>query len=239
MTYTMNTNRTLKYIFSLTLVLSTAISAFSQEEINIEKRVKGLRLGIDLSRAIVYAIDNNRVEFNISADYELGLNNYPMVQFGIQNYDYQKEEAHYKSKGYYVAVGYERNILKLKSLTEYEMFFLGGKLAYANMDYEMKGIKTQNYWGKFERELPTEAYTIFWFELSLGFRAQLYKSFFIGWSFHPRLRLTDSGDEILPYLSPGYGITKEGIYSQGFNFSIYYRIPMQKVDLTQKLIKQQ
>jgi hypothetical protein len=224
-------NRILKYFFSIgALVLFTgSISAQSQ-------RTKGLRVGVDLSRFALYYLQPEREGYELSGDFEIKRDLYITGEYGIENINLNKSTYNYRSEGYYFRAGVDRNLLKSENPDEYEMVFFGVRYGYASQLHSAENIILQNpYWTTIPVASITEKEcTTHWIELVAGIRAELFWNFSIGWSVRGKLRLAHKGYEnIDPFNVPGYGNgTKKS--NLGFNFSIYYRIPLYKQQVDYK-----
>jgi hypothetical protein len=85
------------------------------------------------------------------------------------------------------------------------------------------------YWGNYtDGSVAKNSIKAYWIEIGMGLRAEIFKNFFMGWSFNGRIMIKKSKDIYMdPYNIPGYGngSKKSAI---GFNYSIYYRIPILK-----------
>lgn len=229
--------KTLKYFFSTSVLCFLFISANSQTE-----RIKGLRLGIDISRFSLYYFDPGRTCFQVSADFEAIDNLYPIIEYGQQTVSLLKYGAegsqsnlllyNYKSQGSYYRIGADYNFLKSKAHNQYDMVFLGFRIGYANMKHSAEDISIDtvgSYWGQYTGgTIPQNNIKAYWIEVTPGIRAEIFKNFFMGWSISGRIMLKQSKDDYMdPYNIPGYGngSSKTGI---GFNYSIFYRIPIFK-----------
>ncbi len=217
----------LKYFFKTVLLLLFINPLMSQEG-----RIKGLRIGYDLSRILLPYIDTTRSAFEVSADFEVKPYYYATAEYGQQQVNFTNEWYNYSSDGYYFRLGLDYNFLGKKiAVNQYEMVFGGFRYGYASYSHSASNIYVpDNYWG--DVTLPAlEPVTLFahWFEITGGIRGELFKNCFIGWSFRARLMIYQHNDEVMyPYFVPGFGQgdRKSAI---GFNYYILYRIPFYKV----------
>jgi hypothetical protein len=119
------------------------------------------------------------------------------------------------------------------------MVFAGLRYGYATQKHIMNAINIQDpYWGGLNRTHYSEKQcNTHWVEVVAGIKAELFTNFFIGWSIHSRIRLAhNSYDMITPYNVPGYGNGSKKS-NLGFNFSIFYRIPIYKQTVDYKKIQ--
>ena len=217
----------MRYFFNILLFFLVLSPLTGQEG-----RIKGLRLGYDLSRIPLPLIDTTRTAFEVSADFEVKPYYYATVEYGQQQVHFTNEWYEYASDGYYVRAGFDYNFLGKKiSVKQYEMVFGGFRYCYASYTHWAHNIYVgDNYWGdvsigSFE---PVKLYA-HWFELTGGIRGELFKNCFIGWSFRGRLMLYQRLDEMMyPYYIPGFGKGDKKA-AIGFNYYILFRIPLYKV----------
>lgn len=200
------------------------VHGFSQDQ-----RTYGLRLGFDISRIPLYFMDPAVYGVEFSADFEAAENLYPVIEFGFNRLSIEKENYNYHSKGNYFRLGADYNFMKLDARNQYEMAFIGVRYAYSSLTYSADDILiTESYWGDYAGLIPETIINAHWIEFTLGLKAEIFKNVFMGWSFRGRIMLSSNReDNIDPYNIPGYGKGKENS-SGGFNYSIYYKIPMFK-----------
>jgi hypothetical protein len=225
----MEMKKTLKYIFSYCVISLLIVSAHSQTT-----RIKGLRIGYDVSRLSLYYFEPERTSFEVSADIETSRNLYPTFEYGQEEFNktgnLQNSNYNYKSKGYYYRLGLDYNFLKAKESNKYDMLFLGLRYGTSLMNQVANNISVLGgYWGDYTGgEVPKSTLKAYWIEAVLGLRTELFKNFFMGWSVRGRVILKKSNDPYMdPFFIPGFG--KGNKWSGfGFNYSLYYRIPIWK-----------
>ena len=223
----------LGYIFSVLLALSSLTGVYSQEgeePVTEIERTKGLRIGYDLSRFTLYYFEPERTAYEISLDFELKRNFYPVVEFGWQNIDMEDSTFNYLSDGYYFRIGMDFNLQKNQRADQYEMVFFGMRYGFSKQTHSAENIViTDSYWGDFAAEaVPESAFYGHWIELVGGIRAELFKNFFVGWSVRARILVAKSKNTAMEaYHIPGFGKTENRL-GIGFNYSVYYKIPLYK-----------
>jgi hypothetical protein len=215
-----------RYCFSGLLIIWFILPSAAQEG-----RIKGIRIGYDLSRSTLQYLQPERKAFEISGDFEIKQNYYLTAEYGQQIVDMKNPGYDYVSDGYYARMGLDYNFSKnKKDVNAYEMVFGGLRYGYANYSHQATNIIFQsNYWGtETLNSLPEFNMNAHWFEVVAGVRGELFKNFFIGWSFRGRVMIWQKKDSAMyTYNIPGYG--KGNKKSQvGFNYSVYYRIPLYK-----------
>ncbi|MGD2035067.1 MAG: DUF6048 family protein [Bacteroidales bacterium] len=223
--------RTLKYSFSLLLLLLVPGTLFAQDEQKQEKvRIKGPRIGFDLSRLTLYYFEPERTAYEFSLDYEIKRNFYPVIEFGLQNIKLEKPIYNYYSDGYYARFGLDYNFQKGLAADQYEMVFFGFRYGFSGQNHSADNITiADDYWGDFTvTSVPETKLYGHWIELTGGIRAELFRNIFIGWSVRGKLLLYKTRDrEIDPYYIHGFGKGDKRV-SLGFTYSIFYRLPLSK-----------
>lgn len=205
-----------------------------------EGRIKGLRIGYDLSRLPVSylpLIDSTRKAFEISADFEVKPKYYAVFEYGQQQVNFTNDLYEYSSDGYYWRTGFDYNFLGKKlTVKQYEMVFMGLRFAHASYSHSASNLYiADNYWGDviIENYGPINL-SANWIEIAGGIRGELFKNCFIGWSFRARLMMSQKRDDtLIPYYIPGFGAGDRKARI-GFNYYIYYRIPLYKVKAKEK-----
>lgn len=215
-----------KYFFSI-IIFIVFLSSITNAQ---EERIKGLRLGYDISRLALYIVEPERTAFELSADFEIKQNFYLTAEGGMQKYRLTETLYNYNSDGYYTRIGMDYNILKNRAKNQYEMVFGGFRYGYSKLNHTADNIIIgTNYWGNGDiTELDNTTINAHWIEALAGVRAELFKNVFIGWSFRWRIMLYQSRVAVMkPIYIPGYGKgEKKSVI--GFNYYIYVRIPLGK-----------
>jgi hypothetical protein len=219
-------NRPILFLHILILILIFTPGVKSQEV-----RIKGLRIGYDLSRPAIQYVETGRKCFEFSGDFELKQNYYITAEYGQQQVNLIKTTYDYSSDGFYARVGLDYNFSKKKAeVDHYEMVFGGLRYGYSNYSHLAENIIIEeNYWGtQMYGAVEANNLSAHWFEVVAGIRGELFRNFFMGWSFRGRVMLWQKeGSGMYAYNIPGFG--KGNKKAQlGFNYSIYYRIPIYK-----------
>ena len=219
---------TLKYCISLLLLFFLVLGNASGQE----GRIKGLRVGYDVSRVLLPYIDTTRTAFEFSADFEVRPYYYLVAEYGRQKVNFTNQWYEYASEGYFYRVGFDYNFLGKKlPVNHYEMVFMGFRYGHASYSHWLDSIYVgDNYWGDvfIENYGPVDLHAN-WFEITGGIRGELFKNCFIGWNFRARVMINQKKDDtIYPYYIPGFGLGDRKT-TIGFNYYILFRIPLYKV----------
>jgi hypothetical protein len=193
-----------------------------------EVRIRGLRIGYDVSRLALYILEPERTAFELSADMEVKLNYYITTELGMQQYRSEDSLFTYHADGFYGRIGMDYNILKKRAANQYEMVFAGIRYGYSRLDHDAENIYIRdNYWNPVvQTQMETAVIHAHWIEAAAGVRAELFRNIFIGWSFRWRIMLYQTRvPEMKPIYIPGYGRGEKKSLI-GFNYYIYVRIPL-------------
>lgn len=216
------------YSFSLLLFLWAGM-AFSQTDTG-KTRTVNARIGFDISKLALFYLQPERKTFEGSLDMELFPNVYPTVELGVNTIRLHQDTLfNYYSNGTYGRIGADYNLTKPKSSGEKDMFMGGIRFGYAFYTDHVDSIRIKdNYWGNFYGNLPSKAMSALWIELLVGLKTEVFKNFYLGCSLRSRILLAKTKeDQTTPYWIPGYG--KGNVKTCfGFNYSVYYAIPVYK-----------
>jgi hypothetical protein len=218
--------RMFKYYISGLLCIVCLLTSVAQEG-----RIKGIRIGYDLTKPAFYYFEPERKAFEVSVDFEVKQNYYTTLEYGQQKVDLIEPGFNYTLDGYYSRIGLDYNFSKKKmEVDHYEMVFGGFRYGYAKYSQTARNIVlTENYWGvQTIGDLSVNDLSAHWFEVVAGIRGELFKNFFMGWSFRGRVMIWKKKDPFMyAYNIPGFGIGNKKA-QLGFNYSIYYRIHLYK-----------
>ena len=217
------------------IVLISTINSVSAQENDL--RIRGLRLGYDLSKLSNYVFRPEQTEIEFSLDMEVARNTYTIVEFGLADIDFSASNYDYEASGYFIRAGVDRNLLKKLTVNQYEMLYGGIRYGFASFNQEARNIQISDpYWGDFSGgAVPRERVNAHWVEINVGLRGEIFRNFFIGWGFRGRILIDQSaGEYMAPYLIPGFGVFDNKKTNIGFTYSIYYRIPIYKVEYKER-----
>jgi len=207
----------------ISILAGISVSVFAQ--VDTTRSVKGISLGLDLSRFIVTALEPVHNNFELSLGFSVTENIQLQAEGGYLNVDFSDSTYTYKQSGSYYRFGAEYNLLTRKP-GELDQIYLGVMYGYSPYSHEAENITiTDGYWGTGEGSLPLTNNTAHWVEIKGGLRVEVLRNLFLGYALRLRIFLTGKTDPKLePYLIPGFG-KADKTTSVGMSYSVFYRIP--------------
>jgi hypothetical protein len=181
-----------------------------------------IRTGIDISGPVIYLTDKNilSAEGYLSAD----LNEKRTLYFGggYTDYKYSQYNYSYLTNGIFFKTGIDFNLLKPQTAMGKYWAGVGIHYGISSFTYEIPELSHDNYWGTTTLNIPSQSHWGHFIEASPGFRAQLFGSFYIGWSISLRKMIfSGSSKDIRPIYIPGYGLAASS-FSTGINYFLIW-----------------
>lgn len=188
--------------------------------------IGGLRFGFDISRIAVPFLEEGRVEYDGSVDLRINKDLYPVVEVGWGDFKTEEMNFSYRSTGFSLRVGIDKNYLKKDNVNEIGMFFAGVRYGVSFFKHEASDLVISDpYWGDFSGTIPIKSMSAHWLEFTTGIRAKIFNNIYLGWSLRGRLLIYKPGDNNMsPYYIPGYGKVN-GRNTLGFRYSVFYQLP--------------
>ena len=204
------------------------------DTIPVYVRMKGLRLGLDVSQIANSFMNTGQSGLSASVDFEYRDNMYLVAELGYTRYELEKTDPSlsylYTASGSFLKLGFDYNLGKASNPYHKDMVFIGMRLAGSSYSHEINQVvMREGYWdSEITGNVPSLSETALWTEVVFGAKAELFKNFFIGTSIAGRFKLYGSKSDMLGSQHiPGYG---KGY--KGFNFSaavsLYYTLPIWK-----------
>ena len=251
-----------RYFISLFFLLISAMAStgYAQDrpiDLNRKDTVTyklpyGLRAGVDLSRILVSALEDNYTGLEIVGDYRLTQNLYLAAEVGNEkktigiNLGNEVESVegqlyNFTASGSYIKGGIDYNTYG-NWYGEQNLIFVGGRLAYSRFSQTVNDYKifdTSRYWNPDDfaigstPELGFDGLSAFWLEFVVGIKAEMVKNLYfgasvrLGYLFGPPL--TTEIENFQNQFIPGFNkVTEDSNFGVGYNYSITYLIPLYK-----------
>lgn len=192
-------------------------------------RVRGPRIGYDLSSLALLYFEPERMACTFSIDYEISQDIYPAAEFGLQTVKISKPNYDYSSNGKFFRAGVDLNLLKYEKTYVYEMMYGGLRYGYSWMDHEASNILVEDaLYGDFTGiSIESSHYHAHFISLVGGVRVRLFNNFFMGWSVYANIKFAEAGTpQMVPYNIPGFG-PGDRRAAAVLNYTISYRFPLQ------------
>ena len=192
-------------------------------------RTFGPRFGIDLARFLYILADPSEIGAEVSADFEIYKNIYPVIELGYSTISENEELFDYTSGGSYGRAGVDYNFLSRKDRSVHHTMTLGFRYGISVFTHSIENVVIPGgYWGDYLPEPYENSLTGHWLEIVGGLKTEIVPNLFLGWSLRYKFLLNPDMDPIMiPALIPGYGTGGENRIF-GFSYSIFYKIPLFK-----------
>jgi len=220
----MEKKKTLKYSSSL-LLLFVVLQAYPQKS-----EWNGVLVGADLSRFIVPITVSTRYGWEVSGEYEFMKDVFGNVEIGTQTTNVKFPNYNYSSDGFYTRLGVDYNYMKHLDEESSDKLLIGLRYGFTTFLHGANNISiTDNIWGDYTNgKVDKKLFGAGWMEIATGMRAHLFNNFYLGWSVRFRVKLfQQANNDLVPYHIPGYGRAWSNSRT-GFNYSLYYKIPIVK-----------
>lgn len=217
------------YIFISILLLSFQVLNAQDLIIKKEKAPSiesGLSLGVDVAPLILIAFQPERRGIGFIGRYVFLRNWFVVGEFGFENVNFSKTTYDYISNGGYLKIGSDYNFFKTKDPDNNDNITAGIRYGIATQTHQSPRFTiADDYWGDYVGSFETSNVTSHWLEFVAGIRTEVFKNFFMGWTFRIKTVLSVHTANVLePYTIPGYGIGDNNV-NIGFTYTLEYQIP--------------
>jgi hypothetical protein len=203
----------------------------SEQEVSDKDTLRtfGPRIGIDLAPFFYYFTTPRIVGAELSVDFEIYKNIYPVLELGYSSTSESKETFDYESAGNYARVGIDYNVLKLKDRSEHHVMTVGFRYGISLFKQSSENVLIySDYWGDYMSEPYENSLRGHWIELVGGIKVEVFSNLYMGWLLRYKFLLNQNMDPVMiPALIPGYGNGAD-TSTFGFSYSIFYMIPLIK-----------
>tara|TARA_R110000868_G_scaffold403147_1_gene680060 strand:- start:5781 stop:6566 length:786 start_codon:yes stop_codon:yes gene_type:complete len=234
-----------KYTISLYLLFVVFIGWSQRTPIDLQPKDTvqktdryGIRVGVDLSKIILTALDSAYTGFEIVGDYRLTPNLYLAAELGNEKKTKQEDLYNFTTSGSYLKLGVDYNT--------YENWFgmsnlihIGGRYAVSSFSQTLNNYQifsTERYFEDVAfangSDIPEEFSSLnaSWLEAVLGTKVELFSNIYLGASVRIGLLITNKEDDRFPNLwIPGFNkVTDNSKFGTSYNYSLSYLIPLYK-----------
>jgi len=240
----------LKYFINgfLYLVCTAAVAQTSSTVVTknsaLYKDTYGIRLGVDLSRIITSALDDNYKGLELVADYRLSKNLYIAAELGNENKTKQEDLYNFNTQGSYLKIGIDKNTYA-NWYGEQNAIYMGARLGFSTFNNTLNNYQifnTNRYWNPTsfaEGANVAEEFnnrTATWLEAIFGAKVAVLSNLYLGASVRLGFLFTDANKGSFPILwIPGFNkVTSGSKFGVGYNYTLSYVIPIYKKDRKKK-----
>ena len=233
----MKINHMLKYYISIILAFNFFINSFSQTEadsISIKNKF-GLRAGVDLSKLLNSAFNDDYEGFEVNADLRILKNIYISAEIGTEKKIISNDYLNTEAKGNYLKAGGDYNMYT-NWLGMDNLIYSGFRIGFSNFSqtinsYTIYDINNQP-WGQatYYNPIVNDNLNALWMEFIVGIKTQVLNNLFLGFNIQLKNLISDkTKNNIDNIYIPGFNRTYDSSsLGSGFSYSISYLIPIIK-----------
>ena len=227
----------LKYYISIILVFNFFINSFSQIEtdsISIKNKF-GLRAGVDLSKLLNSAFNDDYEGFEVNADLRILKNIYISAEIGTEKKIIFNDYLNTEAKGNYLKAGGDYNMYT-NWLGMDNLIYSGFRIGFSNFSqtinsYTIYDVNNQP-WGQatYYNPIVSDNLNALWMEFIVGIKTQILNNLFLGFNIQLKNLISDkTKNNIDNIYIPGFNRTYDSSsLGSGFSYSISYLVPIIK-----------
>ena len=203
----------------------------------IDYRPSALRIGVSINDLIRTVATTQDTRYSFQAD--LAFDRFMLVgEYGVAEASQQNNPTFdvaafsYDSQGSFFRVGVDVNLLKDRQTGRYDaaddIILFGLRFARARIDDQLQFQSVNSLWGTTTITQQNEGLAATWVEMTAGVKVEVFKNIFLGYNLRFKFARSFSDDPtLIPYFIPGFGRSdREERF--GFDYSIFYRIPLRR-----------
>ncbi len=233
----MKINHMLKYYISIILAFNFFINSFSQTEadsISIKNKF-GLRAGVDLSKLLNSAFNDDYEGFEVNADLRILKNIYISAEIGTEKKIISNDYLNTEAKGNYLKAGGDYNMYT-NWLGMDNLIYSGFRIGFSNFSqtinsYTIYDVNNQP-WGQatYYNPIVSDNLNALWMEFIVGIKTQVLNNLFLGFNIQLKNLISDkTKNNIDNIYIPGFNRTYDSSsLGSGFSYSISYLVPIIK-----------
>ena len=233
----MKINHMLKYYISIILAFNFFINSFSQTEadsISIKNKF-GLRAGVDLSKLLNSAFNDDYEGFEVNADLRILKNIYISAEIGTEKKIISNDYLNTEAKGNYLKAGGDYNMYT-NWLGMDNLIYSGFRIGFSNFSqtinsYTIYDVNNQP-WGQatYYNPIVNDNLNALWMEFIVGIKTQVLNNLFLGFNIQLKNLISDkTKNNIDNIYIPGFNRTYDSSsLGSGFSYSISYLVPIIK-----------
>lgn len=206
----------------------------------VYKSPYGLRLGVDISKPILSAVDGAYSGIEIVGDYRISKRFFIAAEIGFEEETTVEDFTNSTAKGTYARLGFNFNAFE-NWLDMNNEILLGYRYGFSLFDQTLNSYTPNvgnpdnvinpadgNYFPSniINTPMTTSGLNAHWSEFVVGIKAETFKNFFISFSFSYKVLMSVKDPENFKSLyAPGFNRIFESNTGFGFNYTLTYLIP--------------
>jgi hypothetical protein len=187
----------------------------------------GLRFGIDISGPFFSIFESDQTLLKGSFDARMYKEYFIAVEIGIATKNFKEANLEYESKGQFLTIGADYNMLGYKEGSN-DILYFGIRYGISNYNTTVTNYKIQNgYWfdDPFISSLEKQNGTGHWVNARFGIKVEILKNLYLGGSVGMnRLISASSLNSFDNLFIPGFGNNNDKKSFQ-FNYTLLYMLP--------------
>ena len=228
------------------LFLLISLMSFSQKikkDTIIIKDIYGFRFGIDISNPVRTLFDNERTSIELVADYRINKKLYAATELGFLSKKTQEDYLKFTTNGQYIKLGANYNLYENWLDMENEIYF-GLRYGFSNFKQVLHSHTVFS-----DSQLPTfvddneavfNGLSAHWGELVFGMKVEVFNNVFLGASASfKKIISTKEPENFKNLFIPGFDRVYLNNGGFGFNYTISYRLPLYKKQISSEPIKEE
>lgn len=184
-----------------------------------------IRAGIDLAGPGIYLYDKNNLSMEGLISFDWNEKRSYVFEGGYLNYRYSQYNYEYMSKGVFIRLGIDFNLLKPEMSLGRYWAGIGLRYGLSIFNSETPAFNHDNYWGTVNSSIPSRTSIGHFIEADPGVRTELFKNLTIGWTIRLRFLISGGGGKDLkPIYIPGFG-NGDKMTTVGIGYFVTWNIP--------------
>jgi hypothetical protein len=184
-----------------------------------------IRIGADISGPGIYLSDKDNLSIEGFISYDRNEKMSWVFEAGYLDYKYSQYNYTYQSKGYFIRLGADFNLLKPDlALGKYQAG-IGIRYGTSLFSAETPSFWHENYWGKTTSSIASATRMGHFLEVAPGVKAEVLRNISMGWNIRLKFLISGGGGKDLrPIYFPGYGSGGKRT-ATGISYYITWNIP--------------
>lgn len=223
------------YTISLFFLLGcSCLQAQTGADTLVFKERYGLRLGIDLSKALRTFLEEDYRGMEIMADYRFNESYYLAAELGNEQLTFNADYLRVTSNGSYIKAGVDYNAYDNWAGME-NMLYAGVRYGFASFSQTLEEYtiyKPSHYFptNVVEGPFETTGLNASWLELIAGIKVEIFRNLYLGANLQLKHLVTEKTPPNFNNLTiPGFNRTYDfSRFGVGYGYSVSYLIPLYK-----------